>query len=58
MMTDSPSLHVDAERLVAFLIDGIQLTEAEHKHIIRCPVCVQLGVAGVSEELNKGDANA
>jgi hypothetical protein len=45
--------HVQAERLVRFLLEDTALSPAEHEHFVRCELCQEVLVNRVSEELTR-----
>jgi hypothetical protein len=45
--------HVQAERLVRFLLEDTALSPAEHEHFVRCKLCQAIMVSRASEELTR-----
>ena len=51
------AVHVNTERLAAFLVDGIQLTPVEREHVRECKLCLHLMHATACEELRHRRSN-
>jgi hypothetical protein len=45
-------MHVPIERLYEFVVEEINLTEAEQSHLIRCDFCIEWLDACVTEKVS------
>jgi len=51
--TPPASEHIPLQRLIGFMLDGIVLSDEEHRHLLHCDRCIKELVNEVPDELKR-----